>query len=170
MLRTESDTGALLSFWVFIPPKFFLFRQVVPFQKTNGFQHAGAGLFLPIFLGFQSTFRLKGGRYHGASRLLALQTAATCSTFTSSANLLESTIYSKEIENSLQYIASFGDHGGIRTHGLSLRRSGQRSPTLSSQTPGNPSITTFLTARGCSHILRKTPNIPRKSGPKLAGR
>ena len=33
MLRTESDTGALLSFWVFIPPKFFLFRLVVPFQK-----------------------------------------------------------------------------------------------------------------------------------------
>ena len=121
MLRTESDTGALLSFWVFIPPKFFLFRQVVPFQKTNGFQHAGAGLFLPIFLGFQSTFRLKGGRYHGASRLLALQTAAACSTFTSTANLLGKTIYSIKNKNTLQYIASFGDPGGIRTHGLSLR-------------------------------------------------
>ena len=122
LLRTASDTGTLLSFWVFIPPKFFLFQQVVLFQKTNGFQHAGAGLFLPIFLGFQSSFRLKGGRYHGASRLLALQTAAACSTFTSTANLLEDTIYSIKIKSSLQYIASFGDPGGIRTHGLSLRR------------------------------------------------
>ena len=61
-------------------------------------------------------------------------------------------------------------HEGIRTSDLPLRRSGQRSPTLSFQAPGNPSITTFLTARGCSHILRKTPNIPRKPGPKLAGR
>ena len=76
--------------------------------------------FLSIFLGFQSTFRLKGGRQHGVSSLLALQ-AAACSTFTSTANLLEDTIYSIKIKSSLQYIASFGDPGGIRTHGLSLR-------------------------------------------------
>ena len=55
----------------------------------------------------------------------------------------------------------FGDPGAIRTRDVPLRRSGQRSPALSFQTPGNPSITTFLTVRGCSHILRKTPNIPR---------
>jgi len=115
MLRTESDTGALLSFWVFIPPKFFLFRRVVPFQKKNGFQHADARLFLPIFWGFQSTFRLKGGRQHGVSSLLALQTAAACSTFTSTAILLESAIYSVKVKSLLQYLASFRDPGGIRS-------------------------------------------------------
>ena len=47
---------------------------------------------------------------------------AACSTFTSTANLLEDTICSMNSKNSLQYIASFGDPGGIRTHGLSLRR------------------------------------------------
>jgi hypothetical protein len=54
--------------------------------------------FLSIFLGFQSTFRLKGGRQHGVSSLLALQTAAACTTFTSTANLLESTIYSAKLK------------------------------------------------------------------------
>jgi len=122
MLRTASDTGAVLSFWAFFPPRFIFFRQVVPFQKTNGFQHADARLFLPIFLGFQSTFRLKGGRQHGVSSLLALQTAAACSTFTSTAILLESAIYSVKVKSLLQYLASFRDPGGIRTHGLSLRR------------------------------------------------
>ena len=89
---------------------------------SGGFLYAGAGLFLSIFLGFQFTFRLKGGRQHGVSWLLALQTTAACSTFTSTANLLENTICSINSKNSLQYIASFGDPGGIRTHGLSLRR------------------------------------------------
>ena len=55
---------------------------------SGGFLYAGAGLFLSIFLGFQFTFRLKGGRQHGVSWLLALQTTAACSTFTSTANLL----------------------------------------------------------------------------------
>ena len=160
LLRTESDTGALLSFWVFIPSKFFLFRQVVPFQKTNGFQHAGAGFFLPIFLGFQSTFHLKGGRYHGVCRLLALQTAAACSTFTSTAKLLETAIYSIKIESSLQYMASFGDPGGIRTHGLSLRRTKKRSPSAPSKCPQTLAITGFLTVFGCSHFLQKPPLLP----------
>ena len=89
---------------------------------SGGFLYAGAGLFLSIFLGFQFTFRLKDGRQHGVSWLLALQTTAACSTFTFTANLLENTICSINSKNSLQYIASFGDPGGIRTHGLSLRR------------------------------------------------
>ena len=90
------------------------------FRRQMAFSTPAQG-FLSIFLGFQSTFRLKGGRQHGVSSLLALQAAAACSTFTSTANLLEGTIYSIKIKNSLQYIASFGDPGGIRTHGLSLR-------------------------------------------------
>ena len=89
---------------------------------SGGFLYAGAGLFLSIFLGFQFTFRLKGGRQHGVSWLLALQTTAACSTFTSTANLLERTIYSVKVKSLLQYLASIRDPGGIRTHGLSLRR------------------------------------------------
>lgn len=95
LLRTASHRGSVIVRG-FHPAEDLSLPEGCPFQNTNGFQHAGVGLFLPIFLGFQSTFRLKGGRYHGASRLLALQTAATCSIFTSSANLLESTIYSKK--------------------------------------------------------------------------
>ena len=64
----------------------------------------------------------------------------------------------------------FGDPGGIRTHGLTLRRTNMRSPLLSFQMPGSPCMTGFLTFGECSHFLSKTPNIPRKSTPKLAGR
>jgi len=56
----------MLLFWVFIPPNFFFFWQVVPFQKTMAFS-TPAQCFLSIFLGFQFTFRLKGGRQHGVS-------------------------------------------------------------------------------------------------------
>jgi len=116
--------------------------------------------FLSIFLGFQSTFRLKGGRQHGVSSLLALQAAAACSTFTSTANLLECTIYSIKIKSLLQYIASFGDPGRIRTHGLSLRRRKKCSPSLPSNVPQVLDITGFLTISGRSHFLRKTPLLP----------
>jgi len=112
---------------------------------SGGFLYAGAGLFLFIFLGVQFTFRLKGGRQHGVSSLLALQTAAACSTFTSTANLLENTICSINSKNSLQYIASFGDPGGIRTHGLSLRRRKQGFPPIPLECPQTLAITAFLT-------------------------
>ena len=112
---------------------------------SGGFLYAGAGLFLSIFLGFQFTFRLKGGRQHGVSWLLALQTTAACSTFTSTANLLENTICSINRKNSLQYIASFGDPGGIRTHGLSLRRRKQGFPPIPLECPQTLAITAFLT-------------------------
>ena len=35
LLRTASDTGALLSFWVLFPSEIFLFWQVVPFQNIK---------------------------------------------------------------------------------------------------------------------------------------
>ena len=127
---------------------------------SGGFLYAGAGLFLSIFLGFQFTFRLKGGRQHGVSWLLALQTTAACSTFTSTANLLENTICSINSKNSLQYIASFGDPGGIRTHGLSLRRRKKCSPSRPSNVPQVPDFTGFLTISGRSRFLRKTPLLP----------
>ena len=134
LLRTASHRGSVIVRG-FHPAEDLSLPEGCPFQNTNGFQYADAGLFLSIFLGFQSTFRLKGGRQHGVSSLLALQTAAACSTFTSTANLLESTIYSAKIKSLLQYLASFRDPGGIRTHGLSLRRSKKRSPLLFPEVP-----------------------------------
>ena len=112
---------------------------------SGGFLYAGAGLFLSIFLGFQFTFRLKGGRQHGVSWLLALQTTAACSTFTSTANLLERTIYSVKVKSLLQYLASIRDPGGIRTHGLSLRRRKQGFPPIPLECPQTLAITAFLT-------------------------
>ena len=35
LLRTASDTGAVLSFWAFFPPEIFLFWQVVTFQNIE---------------------------------------------------------------------------------------------------------------------------------------
>ena len=35
LLRTASDTGAVLSFWVLFPSEIFLFWQVVPFQNIE---------------------------------------------------------------------------------------------------------------------------------------
>ena len=35
LLRTASDTGALLSFWVLFPSEIFLFWQVVPFKNIK---------------------------------------------------------------------------------------------------------------------------------------
>ncbi len=35
VMRTASDTGALLSFWVLFPSEIFLFWQVVPFQNIK---------------------------------------------------------------------------------------------------------------------------------------
>ena len=127
---------------------------------SGGFLYAGAGLFLSIFLGFQFTFRLKGGRQHGVSWLLALQTTAACSTFTSTANLLENTICSINSKNSLQYIASFGDPGGIRTHGLSLRRSKKCSPLLFPEVPLSLAIAGFLTFFTVRIFLQNTPFSP----------
>ena len=159
LLRTASHRGSVIVRG-FHPAEDLSLPEGCPFQNTNGFQYADAGLFLSIFWGFQSTFRLKGGRQHGVSSLLALQTAAACSTFTSTANLLESTIYSAKIKSLLQYLASFRDPGGIRTHGLSLRRRKNRSPSMPSKCPQMLAITGFLTISGRSRFLRKTPLLP----------
>ena len=87
LLRTASHRGSVIVRG-FHPAEDLSLPEGCPFQNTNGFQYADAGLFLSIFLGVQSTFRLKGGRQHGVSRLLALQTAEACSTFTSTAKSL----------------------------------------------------------------------------------
>jgi len=115
--------------------------------------------FLIHLFGVQSTFRLKGGRQHGVSSLLALQTAAACSTFTSTANLLEGTIYSAKIKSLLQYLASFRDPGGIRTHGLSLRRTKKRYPPIPSNNPQTLAITGFPKI-SIVRNLQKPPVLP----------
>ena len=159
LLRTASHRGSVIVRG-FHPAEDLSLPEGCPFQNTNGFQYAGARLFLSIFLGFQSTFRLKGCRQHGVSSLLALQTAAACSTFTSTANLLESTIYSAKIKSLLQYLASFRDPGGIRTHGLSLRSAKKRSPLMPFGTPGVPYFTGFLTFLSVRISLQNTPVFP----------
>ena len=160
LLRTASHRGSVIVRG-FHPAEDLSLPEGCPFQNTNGFQYADAGLFLSIFLGFQSTFRLKGGRQHGVSSLLALQTAAACSTFTSTANLLESTIYSAKIKSLLQYLASFRDPGGIRTHGLSLRRSKKCSPLMFPEVPLSLSIAGFLTFFTVRVFLQNTPVFPQ---------
>ena len=160
LLRTASHRGSVIVRG-FHPAEDLSLPEGCPFQNTNGFQYADAGLFLSIFLGFQSTFRLKGCRQHGVSSLLALQTAAACSTFTSTANLLESTIYSAKIKSLLQYLASFRDPGGIRTHGLSLRRSKKRSPLLFPEVPLSLAIAGFLTFFTVRIFLQNTPVFPQ---------
>ena len=55
---------------------------------------------------------------------------------------------------------SVGTPGGIRTHGLPLRRRKKCSPSLPSNVPQVLDITGFLTISGRSHFLRKTPLLP----------
>ena len=58
--------------------------------------------------------------------------------------------------------------GGIRTHGLSLRRRKKCSPPLPFNVPQVLDFTGFLTISGRSHFLRKTPFYPSAISRKLA--
>ena len=54
LLQTASDTGAVLSFEVFIPPKIFLFRKVVRFRMQMAFSTPTQGFSYPSLWGFSS--------------------------------------------------------------------------------------------------------------------
>ena len=60
------------------------------------------------------------------------------------------------------------DPGGIRTHGLSLRRRKKCSPSLPSNVPQVLDITGFLTISGRSHFLQKPLFYPSAISRKLA--
>ena len=54
-----------------------------------------------------------------------------------------------------------GDPGGIRTHGLSLRRSKKRSPLLFPEVPLSLAINGFLTIFTVRIFLQNTPVFPQ---------
>ena len=55
---------------------------------------------------------------------------------------------------------AFGAPGGIRTHGLPLRRTKDCSPLRAFECPGMPYFTGFLTNVGVRISLEYTPQIP----------
>lgn len=58
------------------------------------------------------------------------------------------------------FFGVFGAPGGIRTHGLPLRRTKNCSPLRAFECPGMPYFTGFLTNVGVRISLEYTPQIP----------